>query len=130
MCFNAAVSNLDDHPRNHALLAKERRWRISPAYDLTPLPVVALDRRDLAMECGPFGRWANKANLIGAAGRFLLDRDEAEATFTRVTDTIGASWRATMRRAGVSERDCEAVRSAFLYEGLFFETSTRSATKA
>src|SRR3546814_6767534 len=24
MCFNAAISNLDDHPRNHALLAKER----------------------------------------------------------------------------------------------------------
>ena len=38
MCFNAAVSNLDDHPRNHAILAKGRRWRLSPAFDLTPSP--------------------------------------------------------------------------------------------
>jgi hypothetical protein len=49
MCFNAAVSNLDDHPRNHAVLAQGRQWRLSPAYDLTPAPVVARERRDLAM---------------------------------------------------------------------------------
>lgn len=36
MCFNALISNNDDHPRNHALLAKGRDWRLSPAYDLMP----------------------------------------------------------------------------------------------
>jgi serine/threonine-protein kinase HipA len=36
MCFNAIVSNLDDHPRNHAILAKDKDWHLSPAYDLTP----------------------------------------------------------------------------------------------
>ena len=64
MCFNAAVSNLDDHPRNHAVLAKARQWRLSPAYDLTPSPVVARERRDLAMAYGRFGRYANKTNLL------------------------------------------------------------------
>ena len=54
MCFNAAVSNLDDHPRNHAIVAPDRAWRLSPAFDLTPSPVVALDRRDLAMTCGRY----------------------------------------------------------------------------
>lgn len=123
MCFNAAISNIDDHPRNHALLAKGREWRLSPAYDLTPSPVVALDRRDLAMDCGPAGRYANKANLIGAAGRFLLGKDEAAAIFARVTETVRGEWHATMRRAGVSDRDCDAIASAFLYDGLFFETA-------
>ena len=122
MCFNAAISNLDDHPRNHALLAKGRAWRLSPAYDLTPMPVVAIDRRDLAMECGPNGRLANKSNLLGASGRFLLNADNAEAIFARITDTARASWHATMRRAGVSDQDCDAIRSAFLYEGLFLGT--------
>lgn len=37
MCFNTAISNLDDHPRNHAVIAKNRGWRLSPAYDLTPV---------------------------------------------------------------------------------------------
>ena len=121
MCFNAAVSNLDDHPRNHAMLGQGRRWRLSPAYDLEPMPVVAVERRDLAMVCGPLGRWANRSNLLGAAGRFLLERDQAGDIFHRVTDTIRASWHEIMRRAGVSGRDCERIRSAFLYDGLFLD---------
>ena len=50
---------------------------------------------------------------------FLLSADEAEVIFTRVTGTVRASWHATMRRVGVSEQDCEAIRSAFLYDDLF-----------
>jgi serine/threonine protein kinase HipA of HipAB toxin-antitoxin module len=36
MVFNAAVTNNDDHPRNHALLRRQNGWRLSPAYDLVP----------------------------------------------------------------------------------------------
>ena len=83
------------------------------------MPVIALDRRDLAMECGPGDRLANKVIILGAAGRFLLDAQSAEAIFMRVTDTVRASWHATMRRIGVSNQDCEAIHSAFEYEGMF-----------
>ena len=120
ICFNAAASNLDDHPRNHAILASGRQWRLSPAYDLTPSPVVALERRDLAMICGRFGRYANRTNLVSDHGRFLLDRAEAEAVFERTVRTVRDQWRTHMRRAGVTERDCEAIGSAFLYDGLFY----------
>ena len=121
ICFNAAVSNLDDHPRNHALLATGRQWRLSPAYDLTPSPVVSQERRDLAMTCGRFGRYANKATLLSAHGRFLLDRTAAAAVFDGIASTVRARWHSEMRRAGVSERDCAAVRPAFLYQGLFYD---------
>ena len=123
VCFNATVSNLDDHPRNHAILAKGREWRLSPAYDLTPSPVVALERRDLAMACGRFGRYANRTNLLSEHGRFLLEPAEATAIFERTARTVRERWHAHMRRAGVTERDCEAVRSAFLYDGLFYENA-------
>ncbi len=123
ICFNAAVSNLDDHPRNHAIIAKERDWRLSPAFDLTPTPAVAIERRDLAMTCGRFGRYANKTNLLSDHGRFLVSAEEAEAIFTRITKTIHQGWRATMRRAGVSETDCEAIKTAFVYDGLFYEAA-------
>ena len=46
ICFNAAISNLDDHPRNHAIVAHDRQWRLSPAYDLTPVPAISVTRRD------------------------------------------------------------------------------------
>jgi len=47
MTFNALISNIDDHPRNHAIIAKDRSWKLSPAYDLTPSPVIAQDRREV-----------------------------------------------------------------------------------
>ncbi|MDO8280335.1 MAG: HipA domain-containing protein, partial [Burkholderiaceae bacterium] len=52
MVFNAAVTNNDDHPRNHALLRRQRGWRLSPAYDLVPTPMISLERRDLALTVG------------------------------------------------------------------------------
>ena len=121
MCFNAAVSNLDDHPRNHAILAKGNGWRLSPAFDLTPSLVISIDRRDLAMACGRFGRYANRRNLLSESGRFLLVEDDAIAIFERITRTVREQWRPTMHRAGVTERDCEAIRNAFVYDGLFYE---------
>ena len=121
MCFNAMVSNLDDHPRNHAVLAKERDWRLSPAFDLTPAPVIAVDRRDLAMTCGRFGRYANRVNLLSQHGRFLLSKTEAAALLDRIVETVRSQWRPVMQRAGVSEADCEAIAGAFLYDGFFYE---------
>ena len=121
MCFNAVVSNLDDHPRNHAVLAKDRGWRLSPAYDLTPNPMIALERRDLAMACGSAGRYANRKNLRSLHGRFLLSGEEATAILDQIAETVRSAWLATMRRVGVSEADCDAIASAFLYEGYFYE---------
>ena len=102
-CFNAAVSHLDDHPRNHAVLAKGRKWRLSPAYDLTPSPMVAQECRDLAMACGPQGRLASKDNLLSGQGRFPLSREAAERMFADITEIVRREWRSVMRRAGVSD---------------------------
>jgi serine/threonine-protein kinase HipA len=121
MCFNAVVSNLDDHPRNHAVLAKDRGWRLSPAFDLTPTPMIALERRDLAMACGSAGCYANRENLLSPNGRFLLSEEKASAILDHILEIVRSVWRSTMQRAGVSEADCEAITSAFLYEGFFYE---------
>lgn len=117
MCFNALISNLDDHPRNHALIAMDRPWRLSPAYDLTPSPVISKDRRDLAMNCGDLGRYANATNLLTQCSRFLLDRQEAEAVLDKLEEQVRTEWYNTCRSVGVSEEDAELIRSAFNYEG-------------
>jgi serine/threonine-protein kinase HipA len=121
MCFNAAVSNIDDHPRNHAMLTTDRVWRLSPAFDLTPTPTIALERRDLAMVCGSAGRYANRENLMSQHGRFLLSKEEATVILDNIVETVRNTWRSVMQQAGVSEADCQAIASTFLYEGFFYE---------
>ena len=116
MCFNALISNIDDHPRNHAFIAKDEDWGLSPAYDLTPSPVIRQERRDLAMECGDMGRFANARNILSQHARFLLPRDEAEKIVSDMRDQV-SKWYDTVRACGVSEADAEAIRGAFVYPG-------------
>ncbi len=115
ICFSIVASNLDDYPRNHALVASGRHWRLSPAYDLVPVPATGSEQRNLAMICGPAGRTASRANALGAAARFLLERDEAVSVFDRIADTVRAIWRSTMLECGVSQRDCETIAPAFVH---------------
>ena len=117
ICFNALISNIDDHPRNHAVIANEKDWKLSPAYDLTPSPVVARDRRDLAMDCGDQGRYANKKNILSQRARFLLQQDEAEKIIDDMKRQVDATWYDTVRASGVSDQDAETIRGAFAYPG-------------
>jgi serine/threonine-protein kinase HipA len=119
VCFNALISNLDDHPRNHALLARNIDWALSPAYDLTPSPVVSLDRRDLALVCGDQGRFANAKNILSQHARFLLQKDEAEKIIADTKAHVG-HWYDTVRACGVSEKDAETIRGAFIYPGFSY----------
>ena len=89
MCFNALISNIDDHPRNHALIAKEREWSLSPAYDLTPTPVIGKDRRDLAMSCGDQGRFASASNLVSQHTRFSLGPVDARTIVNKMKEQVG-----------------------------------------
>jgi len=123
MCFNAVISNTDDHPRNHAVLAKGRDWRLSPAFDLTPTPSVSEDHRDLALVCGDQGRYANRANLLSNHDSFLLSPQDARSILDDMVDTVRSQWRPVMRRVGVSETDCDRLASAFLYAGFFYDGS-------
>ena len=119
MCFNALISNIDDHPRNHALIAKEREWNLSPAYDLIPSPVVAQDQRDLAMICGDRGRLASASNILSQHTRFLLGPVEAKKIVDEMRQTVSATWYDVVRSEGVNEKDAEAIRAAFVYEGFY-----------
>lgn len=37
LVFSIAISNCDDHLRNHGFLLSENGWRLAPAYDLNPV---------------------------------------------------------------------------------------------
>ena len=117
MTFNALISNSDDHPRNHAILARDRDWRLSPAYDLTPTSPVSLERRDLALTIGDAGRAATAQNLLSQSARFLLDRGRAELIVAEMEARVKATWYEMARAHGVSERDCELISGAFAYPG-------------
>ncbi|MGQ0834704.1 MAG: type II toxin-antitoxin system HipA family toxin [Gammaproteobacteria bacterium] len=128
MCFNALISNSDDHPRNHAVIAHDQDWRLSPAYDLTPTSPISLERRDLALICGDGGRYANAENLLSQHTRFLLERDAAQAIIDEMAARVKQTWYAVARAEGVSERDCELIAGGFVYPGFQLPLATANGT--
>ena len=72
-----------DHPRNHALIAVTDKWELSPASGLTPNPLTSLEKRDLAMTCETFNRYANRINFLSTHGQFKLSLD---GTITIIDD--------------------------------------------
>jgi serine/threonine-protein kinase HipA len=125
MVFNALISNIDDHPRNHAVIALDTDFRLAPAYDLTPAAPVSLERRDLAMICGDAGRYAHADNLLSQCARFLLTREDAGRIIDVMEKTVKSRWYEVARRHGVSERDCQNISGAFAYEGFRLKSPQR-----
>jgi serine/threonine-protein kinase HipA len=118
--FNAAVTNNDDHPRNHALRRTAHGWHLTPAYDLVPAPLISLERRDLAMTVGAYGRTASIYNLLSQCERFGLMAEEARKEIDAIVATV-RTWRDHFRASGVSPEDIEYAAPAFLPECFFLE---------
>ena len=118
--FNAAVTNNDDHVRNHALRRTAQGWRLTPAYDLVPTPVVSVERRDLAMTIGTYGRTASVCNLLSRCNRFGLSIEAARQEIEKVVTAV-KGWRDHFHTCGVSAQDVEYIAPAFLPECFFFE---------
>ncbi|CAN5418451.1 type II toxin-antitoxin system HipA family toxin [soil metagenome] len=121
MVFNALVSNLDDHPRNHALIATGDAFCLSPAYDITPSRTQSPDRRDLAMICGLRGRAATRANLVSQVKRFAMTSEEAHALINEMKAVVASEWENHLRRHAGRSTDADAIRHAFNYPGFEYD---------
>lgn len=124
MVFNACITNDDDHPRNHAVIAPGETFILSPAYDLTPTPQHGRERR-LAMATGydadgAVTRAATAAAMLRAAPRFgQLSETEAVQIIREVWSIVAANWEDAIRGAGGTAVDVRSVRSAMSPEAFW-----------
>jgi serine/threonine-protein kinase HipA len=121
MVFNAMVTNTDDHPRNHAMLNTGTGWRLSPAYDIVPVPMVSQERRDLALTVGRYGRAASLYNLLSQCDVFGLSQDEARLQIDAMLRVV-KDWRVFFTARGVEQRSIDWLDEAFLPPSFFLET--------
>jgi serine/threonine-protein kinase HipA len=81
---------------------------------------VSLERRELALTAGKFGRAANIYNFMSQSTRFGLGGESARAVINEVVAAV-LTWREVYLAAGVSVPECDALAPAFLYEGFSAE---------
>ena len=110
--FNVLAGNLDDHLRNHGFLYDhDNQWRLSPAYDLNPVPL-AEKARELTTWISEEGPEADLDLARTAAPCFALDAHRAEAIIDEVATAV-AGWKEIARQLDMSAADLAAYATAF-----------------
>lgn len=115
--FSILISNTDDHLRNHGFLwASSAGWRLSPAYDLNPVPADVRPRvLSTAISLGD--DTASLKLAFEVASYFELTSAEAHAIARKVGNAVG-TWRKEVKNVGLSAAEIERMSSAFEHEDL------------
>jgi serine/threonine-protein kinase HipA len=119
IAFNVLISNTDDHSRNHGLLyAGAGGWRLSPAYDLNPVPA-QMKPRFLSTAIGedPEDTTASLELAFEVAEYFDLERDEARGIAREVAE-VTRFWADRAHAVGIDRGEVDLMRTAFEHEDL------------
>jgi len=117
LVFNILISNTDDHLRNHGFLYQGREgWRLSPAYDLNPMPV-DIKPRILATAINEEDATASLALAMEVAEYFELDALKAKTIAREVGKSV-SKWRDEAARHGLKKAEIDRMASAFEHEDL------------
>jgi serine/threonine-protein kinase HipA len=123
VAFNSLTSATDDHERNHALIANDKHFALSPAFDLVPRPGNT-QRRYLALPIGDFGALAARQNILSSIDAFGLSQKEANGIIDEVQEVVRGNWRKSCANRGVGDTDVARIERCF--DPSFFESELSS----
>ena len=117
LVFNILISNTDDHLRNHGFLyAGQEGWRLSPAYDMNPVPT-DIKPRILSTAINEDDNTASLPLAMEVAGYFELENDKAREIAKQVGNAV-SKWRGEAARHGLTKNEIDRMASAFEHEDL------------
>ncbi|MBD0725375.1 toxin HipA [Flavobacterium sp. L1I52] len=106
--FNIAISNTDDHLRNHGFILTKDGWILSPAYDLNP----SIDKDGLALNIDMDNN-ALDFELGKSVGEyFRLNNSQMDTIIHEVT-TVVNQWKDLASKIGIPKSEQELMGKAF-----------------
>jgi len=115
--FSILISNTDDHLTNHAFLYDERQgWRLSPLYDVNPIPI-EIRPRVLTTAIDLDHADANLDLALSVIDEFQLTEDEAHQIIREVGMAV-SQWREVATRLKISIAEQNRMASAFEHDDL------------
>ena len=108
--FNIAVSNTDDHLRNHGFIIENNGWRLSPAYDINP----SVEKDGLALNIDTHNN-ALDAGLAKSVGEyFQLDEPQMDIIISEVKAAV-KNWEKLAADIGIARSEHQYMARAFTY---------------
>ena len=107
--FNMAVTNTDDHLRNHAFILTDKGWVLSPLYDVNPVPY----GDELSLNVDEEDNSISIDLAVQTAVRFGISESDAEAQAEEILKIVRDNWEKTAAGYGLIRRQIEEMRPAF-----------------
>lgn len=106
--FNIAISNTDDHLRNHGFVLKEKGWFLSPAYDINP----SIEKNGLSLNIDMDSNVLDFELAKNVGLYFQLD----ETAMNQILDVVISAvkqWQKVAEELGISRSSQEIMSGAF-----------------
>lgn len=107
--FNMAITNTDDHLRNHAFILESGGWVLSPLYDVNPVPYGG----ELSLNVDEEDNSINIRLAIQTAARFGIAETEAQNYAEEILEIVRDNWSKIAANYGLTRRQIEEMRPAF-----------------
>jgi len=106
--FSIAISNTDDHLRNHGFLLKKQGWELSPAYDLNPNP----EGQGLTLNISENENALDFELALSVAPYFRVKAPEAKKTLASIIRIV-SDWKDLAQDLRISRKEQEIMAPAF-----------------
>jgi serine/threonine-protein kinase HipA len=106
--FNIAISNTDDHLRNHGFILEENGWRLSPAYDINP----SIDKEGLALNIDTADNSLSLQLAKSVGEYFQLNNQQMDGIINDVMKAT-QNWKKIADQIGIARAEQEIMSKAF-----------------
>lgn len=107
--FNMAVSNTDDHLRNHGFILSEEGWKLSPMYDVNP----NAEGDVLSLNVDENNNLIDFGLALSVAKLYEMPEKQALEELDEIKDIVESNWRKLARQYGLGRSEIENMAPAF-----------------
>lgn len=107
--FNIAISNTDDHLRNHGFILTDEGWILSPAYDLNP----SIDKDGLALNIDTNNNTLDFELAKEVGEYFRLDVEKMNIIINEILESV-SQWKEIATKIGIPRSEQELMEKAFI----------------
>jgi serine/threonine-protein kinase HipA len=108
MVFNIAISNTDDHLRNHGFILTKEGWILSPAFDLNP----SVDKDGLALNIDTVNNELD-FELAKSVGKYFRLEEKQMTTIIQEVKQATSNWKIIAKELGIPRGEIELMTKAF-----------------
>lgn len=109
--FNMAVSNTDDHLRNHGFILTDKGWRLSPLYDVNPVPY----GDTLSLNVDSYDNSISIDLAIMSSEFYDIKAEDAQVYADEIITIVKNNWERLASKYGISREQVEEMRPAFCF---------------